>query len=184
MSSHTRGATWRLTLSGGQVIFIKQDYYTKLQPIMRSLMRLRKPLCNTVKERRAFDLAARHGFIVPEVIAWGESRRFGLPDTGVMVMLPLDGVPVDRFAAEPGNREQAPAMIAKAENTLSRLQACRLDWKADCKPEHFFVLPDGAIGLIDLERLTKRSKPLDSDYCQMQLERFRSLLPEPFRSQP
>ncbi|HOG49787.1 MAG TPA: hypothetical protein PKY10_04300 [Lentisphaeria bacterium] len=63
MSSHTRGATWRLTLSGGQVIFIKQDYYTKLQPIMRSLMRLRKPLCNTVKERRAFDLAARHGFI-------------------------------------------------------------------------------------------------------------------------
>ncbi len=182
-SSHTRGATWRVTLSGGQVIFIKQDYYTKLQPIIRSLVRLRKPLCNTVKERLALDLAARHGFVVPEVIAWGESRRLGLPNTGVMVMLPMDGVPVDQFAANPDNREQAPAVIAKAEKTLARLQECRLDWKVDCKPEHFFVLRNGTIGLIDLERLTQRSKPLGSDYCQMQLERFRSLLPEPFRSQ-
>ena len=140
MSSHTRGATWRFTLSDGQVIFIKQDYYTKLQPIMRSLVRLRKPLCNTEKERRAFELAARHGFIVPKVIAWGESRRLGLPNTGVMVMLPMDGVSVDQFAAEPDNREQAPAIIAKAEKTLLRLQECRLDWKVDCKPRAFFRL--------------------------------------------
>ena len=184
MSSHTRGATWRLVLSDGQVIFIKQDYYTKYQPIIRYLMRGRKPLCNTVKERQAFALAARHGFVVPEVVVWGEHRRFGLPHTGVMVMLPLDGVPVDRFAADPNNQAQAPEVIARAEDTLAQLQACRLDWKIDCKPEHFFLLKDGSIGLIDLERLTQRSKPLASDYCRMQRERFRSLLPEPYRSRP
>ncbi|NLG14733.1 MAG: hypothetical protein GX561_11120 [Lentisphaerae bacterium] len=180
MSSHTRGATWRLTLSCGQDIFIKQDYYTKLQPIIRSLVRLSKPLCNTEKERRAFALAAEHGFIVPEVIAWGESRRFGLPNTGVMAMLPMEGVPVDRFVVETDNREKARAVIKQAEELLMRLQVCRLDWNVDCKPEHFFVLPDGTIGLIDLERLAKRSKPLDKDYCEMQLQRFRSLLPKPF----
>jgi hypothetical protein len=97
-----------------------------------------------------------------------------------MAMLPMEGVPVDRFVVETDNREKARAVIKQAEELLMRLQVCRLDWNVDCKPEHFFVLPDGTIGLIDLERLAKRSKPLDKDYCEMQLQRFRSLLPKPF----
>jgi hypothetical protein len=181
MSSHTRGATWRHTLSDGRTIFIKQDYFTKIAVACRYLLRGKKPLCNMEKERRAFALAAQHGFAVPEVIAWGEQRRLGLPHTGVMIMLPVDGIPVDRFAADPKNKDQAHAAIAKAEHTLARLQDCRLDWKTDCKPEHFFIRPDGSIALIDLERLRQRKRPLTQDYRDRQLRRFRSLLPETFR---
>ncbi|MGI5922661.1 MAG: lipopolysaccharide kinase InaA family protein [Lentisphaeria bacterium] len=180
MSSHTRGATWRHTLSNGQTIFIKQDYFTKIAVACRYLLRGKKPLCNTAKERHALALAAQHGFVVPEIIAWGEERRFGLPHTGVMIMLPVAGVPIDHFAANPENHDQAQEAIAQAERTLARLQDCRLDWKTDCKPEHFFVRPDGSIALIDLERLRLRKKPLPKDYRNMQLRRFRSLLPKPF----
>lgn len=180
VSRHLRGATWRHTLSDGQTIFIKQDYYTKLHDTFCYLLRGKRPLCNTEKERRAFALAAQHGFAVPKVIAWGEQRRIGLPHTGVLVMLPVGGIAIDRFAADPKNHDQAHDAIAKAEQTLVRLQDCGLDWKTDCKPEHFFVRPDGSIALIDLERLRQRSKPLTTEYRAKQLRRFRSLLPKPF----
>lgn len=182
LSSHTRSATWRHTLHDGRDVFVKRDFFTKISIVLRYLLRGKKPICNADKERRAFALAAEHGFTVPEVIAWGEKRRLGLPHAGVMIMLPVDGIPVDRFAADPNNKDQAHAAIAKAEQTLSRLQDCRLDWKTDCKPEHFFVRPDGSIALIDLERLRLRKKPLTQAYRAMQLRRFRSLLPEPFRT--
>jgi hypothetical protein len=182
MSSHRRGATWRHTLADGSVIFIKQDYYTKFTVACRYLLRGKRPLCNTVKEQRALALAAEHGFSVPKIIAWGEKRRMGLPNTGVMVMLPVPGLSVDRFAAQAKSPEEARNAIAKAEATLARLQDCRLDWKTDCKPEHFFVQPDGSIALIDLERLRLRPKPLEQDYRAMQLRRFRSLLPEAYRN--
>ncbi|MDD4099010.1 MAG: phosphotransferase [Lentisphaeria bacterium] len=181
-SSHGRGATWRLELTAQQVVFIKQDYYTKFLVNLRNLVRGRRPLCNTAKERRALALAARHGFRVPEVIAWGEEPRYGLPNTGVMVMLPLPGMPVDQFVADPKNQARAEEVISKAEDTLAALQSCRLDWKTDCKPEHFFILDDGTIGVIDLERLRLRDKPLAEKHCQMQRQRFRSLLPEPYRT--
>ncbi|MBR4124745.1 MAG: hypothetical protein IKR13_00950, partial [Victivallales bacterium] len=45
-SKHTRGATWRHQLSDGRVIFIKQDYYTKLQPILRAIIHFRWPETN------------------------------------------------------------------------------------------------------------------------------------------
>ncbi|HOG50828.1 MAG TPA: phosphotransferase [Lentisphaeria bacterium] len=184
LSSHSRSAIWRHTLHDGRTVFIKRNFFTKMTIILRYLLRGRKPVCNTEKERRAFALAAQHGFTVPEVIAWGEQRRFGLPHAGVMIMLPVAGVPVDRFAANPENQDKAREAIAQAERTLALLQDCRLDWKTDCKPEHFFVRPDGSIALIDLERLRLSKQPLTRDYRAMQLQRFRSLLPEPYRSQP
>lgn len=182
VSSHTRGATWRHTLHDGRVVFVKRDFFTKILIVSRYILRARKPVCNTEKERLAFALAEKHGFAVPEVIAWGEKRRLGLPNAGVMIMLPVDGVPLDQFAADPKNHDKARDAIAKAEQTLARLQDCRLDWKTDCKPEHFFIRPDGSIALIDLERLRLRNRPLTKDYRAMQLRRFRSLLPEPFRT--
>lgn len=181
MSSHYRGATYRLRLSDGQILFIKQDHLTLFRAQVRSFVRLRWPRCNTAQERLNLELARQHGFIVPEVIAWGEKKRWGLPDTGVMVMLPLAGVPLDKWLQTETKPEKGREMIALAERTLAKLQDCRLDWKTDCKPEHFFLLENGGIGLIDLERLSQQTKPLTDAYRLMQLNRFREKLPEKYQ---
>ncbi len=177
LSYHLRGKTSRFTLPGGQVVFIKQDHFTKWKTTMRNLLRLRKPEPNTEKERRCLALAASFGITVPKVIAWGQRRRFGLPNQGVMVMLTIDGVALPDFLQKEKDADKRQEAIAQAEQTLKFMQENALDWKTDCKPEHFFVLTNGGIGLIDLERLRLRKKPLSAQTRKQQLARFRSLLP-------
>lgn len=177
LSLHLRGKTSRFSLRGGQTVFIKQDHFTKWKTTVRSLLRFQKPQPNTEKERLRLALAASYGIKVPEVIAWGQRRRFGLPFQGVMVMLPMDGIPLPEFLKQEKDLEKRRQAIAKAEQTLHFLQENALDWLRDCKPEHFFVLRDGSIGLIDLERLHQRKKPLSAKIRKNQFDRFRSLLP-------
>jgi predicted Ser/Thr protein kinase len=177
LSRHLRGKTSRTTLPGGQTIFIKQDHFTKWKTTARNLVRFRKPQPNTEMERQRLALVASYGITVPEVIAWGQRRRFGLPHQAVMVMLPMDGIPLPEFLEQEKDPEKRKSVIAQAEETLHFLQENALDWLTDCKPEHFFVLRNGKIGLIDLERLHQRKKPLSDKTRKMQLNRFRSLLP-------
>ena len=177
LSLHLRGKTLRTTLPGGQTVFIKQDHFTKWKTTARSLLRFQKPQPNTEIERRCLALAAGFGITVPEVIAWGQRRRFGLPHQAVIVMLPMDGIPLPEFLKQEKDLEKRRQAIAKAEQTLHFLQENALDWLRDCKPEHFFVLRDGSIGLIDLERLKQRKSPLSAKIRKMQFDRFRSLLP-------
>ncbi len=179
LSKHPRGKTWRLVLPCGQSVFIKQDFYTKKIVVLRDLLRLRRPEPNTEKERQRMVLAESHGFRVAKVIAYGQERGFlGIPSRAVMVTLPVSGKPLDVFLKEGPEPERARQAIANAEATLTRLQDEGLDWKIDCKPEHFFIDDDLAVSLIDVERLSDRHKPLPQDYRDMQFRRFRSLLPK------
>lgn len=177
LSYHLRGKTSKFILPSGQAVFIKQDHFTKWKTTAHNLLRLRKPQPNTEKERLCLALAARHGLIVPEVVAWGQRRRFGLPHQGVMVMLPVGGLSLPDFLQQEKSPDKRAEAISQAEQTLIFMQENKLDWRIDCKPEHFFVLDDGKIALIDLERLRLRKKPLLASHCKMQLARFRSLLP-------
>ncbi len=178
LSRHPRGKTSRFQLPDGQTIFIKQDYYTKLDPILRQLYKGQwPPQPNTERERRALLMLTAYDIPVPKVIAWGQRRRLGFPHQGVMVMLPLPGKALDEYLlAEPESAKRAAA-IAAAEKTLLFLQEQQLDWSKDCKPEHFFLLEDGKIGLLDVERLRRRRRPLSAAHREFQLRRFRSLLP-------
>jgi len=177
LSLHLRGKTSITTLPNGHNIFIKQDHFTKWKTILRFLRRFQKPEPNTEIERRRLALAARFGITVPEIIAWGQRRRFGLPHQAVIVMLPMDGIPLPEYLKQEKDLAKRKSAIAQAEQTLHFMQENALDWLKDCKPEHFFVLRNGKIGLIDLERLHLRKSPLPAKICKMQLDRFRSLLP-------
>jgi hypothetical protein len=178
LSRHSRGQTYRCVLNNGQTVFIKQDNFTKWVIVLRSLLRGRRPETNTEKERRCYLLAERRGFRVVQVIAYGQERRFGLPRRGVIVTLPVEGTPLDKFCAKCADAEKRRQAIQNAEAVLKRLQDEGLDWTKDCKPEHFFVSErDLSISLIDLERLKDRGHPLDAERRKMQLERFHSLLP-------
>ena len=92
-------------------------------------------------------------------------------------MLPLDGIDLDKYLKAETDEEKCKSFIAKADETLAALQKKGIDWP-DHKPEHFFVMNDGSIGLIDLERLRYVGHPLNTTKCAAQLARFRSLLPK------
>jgi len=179
LSRHKRAQTFRHQLPNGQVVFIKQDLRTKPQIILRALGKFHRPLPNTVKERLILEMLAQHGFLTPKIIAWGEKKGlFGLPDKAVMVQLAQPGVPLDEYVVQGHTREEKEQAVAKSEAVLKDLQDAGFDWYIDCKPEHFFVLDNGKIGLIDLERLKVNPKGLTEEYRKMQFNRFHSLLPK------
>lgn len=177
LSTHKRGATFRTSLADGTVIFIKRDHFTFKKEILKDMLRFRKPAQKTVKERLAFQAVRASGFIAPEVIAYGTSTRFGLPHQAAFIMLEIPGKNLDSYIKETNSDEKCKEAVAKAENTMKALQKQGFDWP-DNKPEHFIVMPDGDIALIDLERLAIRNIPLSSKKSQAQLLRFRSMLPK------
>ncbi len=177
LSSHLRGDTRKVTLTDGRIVFLKRDFFTFKKEIAKDLLCFRKPQPKTEKERLAFAMAREAGFIAPEVIAWGQTRRCGFPDTACLIMLPLAGVDLDKYLKNETDEAKRKSFIEKAEKTLATLQEKGFDWP-DHKPEHFFVMNDGTIGLIDLERLRYIGHPLSEAKCTAQLARFRSLLPK------
>ena len=177
LSSHLRGDTRKVTLSDGRIVFLKRDFFTFKKEIAKDLLRFHKPQPKTEKERLAFAMARDAGFTAPQVIAWGQTRRCGFPNTACLIMLPLDGIDLDKYLKAETDEEKRKSFIVKAEETLAALQEKGFDWP-DHKPEHFFVMSDGSIGLIDLERLRYVGHPLAEAKCAAQLARFRSLLPK------
>ena len=157
-------------------VFSNIDFFTFKKEIAKDLLRFKKPQPKTEKERLAFAMAREAGFIAPEVIAWGQTRRCGFPDRACLIMLPLDGVDLDKYLKTETDGAKRKSFIEKAEQTLSALQEKGFDWP-DHKPEHFFVMNNGSIGLIDLERLQYVGHPLSEAKCASQLARFRKLLP-------
>ena len=177
LSSHLRGDTRKVTLSDGRIVFLKRDFFTFKKEIAKDLLRFHKPQPKTEKERLAFAMARAAGFTAPQVIAWGQTRRCGFPNTACLIMLPLDGIDLDKYLKAETDEEKRKSFIVKAEEALAALQEKGFDWP-DHKPEHFFVMNDGSIGLIDLERLRYVGHPLAEAKCAAQLARFRSLLPK------
>ena len=176
LSSHLRGDTRKVTLADGRIVFLKRDFFTFKKEIAKDLLRFKNPQPKTEKERLAFAMAREAGFIAPEVIAWGQTRRCGFPDRACLIMLPLNGVDLDKYLKAEADEAKCKSFIEKAEQTLAMLQEKGFDWP-DHKPEHFFVMNDGSIGLIDLERLQYVGHPLSGAKCAAQLARFRKLLP-------
>lgn len=184
LSRHNRAATWKGTLPNGRVFFLKKDFYTSPAPILRRLIRFQAPETNTERETRLLLNAQRLGFRIPEIIAHTRHCRWWLPTKGAMIELAVHGRPVDELVNDPTvSEEKKQDALSKARTTLDRLQDAQLDWRKDCKPEHFFYCDDGEITLIDGERLFPVKKPLTAEYRAAQHRRFDSFLPEKYRRQ-
>ena len=182
LSRHNRAATWKHTLPNGQVIFLKKDFYTSPAPILRRLLRFHLPETNTERETRLLQNAKRLGFRVPEIIAHTRHCPWWLPGKGAMIELAVKGRAVDDIVKDPAVPEETKALVlAKARAELDKIQEAQLDWKRDCKPEHFFYCEDGEIALIDGERLYPAKRALTPEYRDWQHQRFDSFLPEKYR---
>lgn len=183
LSRHERGQTSRIVLPNGQIIFLKIDNFTKFKTILYSLAHLRSPRSNTEHERDIYQILRADGFVVPEIIAWGTERRRGIPHRAFMVSLPIDGVALDLYLQQEKGFERREIAIRDCVKTLQRLQDHGYDWNRDCKPEHFFVLHNSGVGLIDLERAQKR-RVVPHARRARQYQRFYSLLRRDFPDLP
>ncbi len=182
VSSHTRGATYRIPLEDGRILFLKKDFYTKPAVILHRLAHFQAPETNTEREVRLLENVRRLGFRVPVVLAYLQHTPWLLPRRGAMLQLGVEGTAVDALVQDPSvPQETKEKALRKARETLSRLQEAQIDWKRDCKPEHFFYCPDGEIALIDGERLYPSPTPLSPEYRESQHQRFDSLLPPEYR---
>ncbi len=173
--SHSR--TWLHEDAGDLRLFVKQDSSTRLRTSLRSLLRFSRPVAATQKERLKMERLRALGFSLATVVAYGERNRFGLPDTAVMVTLPVPGRPIDAIWGDkslPEERRTAARDAGLA--VLERLQKQGCDWGKDCKPEHIFLTEDNLPSLIDVERMHFRRAPLAPDACERQRARFLSLL--------
>lgn len=181
-SKKSHSTTRSCELPDGRRIFIKQDTRTKFQQVLRAIVKFRIPQTTTEKEHAHLVNAARLGFRVPEVVAYSRHEWWTRPHGGVLVEAALSGVPLDKFAADASvPLERRRVAVASARSVLIRIQDARLDWRRDCKPEHFFVQEDGGIALLDVERLYPCRFRLSDKKRKAQFAVFDGLLPEEVR---
>lgn len=180
-SVKSHSVTRSCQLPDGRMIFIKQDTRTKYQQILRALIRLHIPQTTTEKEYTHLVNAEKLGFRVPEVVAYSMHEWWRRPRGGVLVEAALPGTPLDVYACdEKISLEKRRAAVDASREVLKRIQDAKLDWRRDCKPEHFFVQEDG-IALLDVERLYQRRTRLPEKKCRAQFEVFNKLLPAELR---
>ena len=178
-SKKSHSTTRSCELPDGRRIFIKQDTRTKFQQVLRALVKLRLPQTTTEKEHTHLVNAANLGFRVPEVVAASQHEWWTWPRGGVLVEAALSGVSLDKYAADASiPLERRREAVDAARKVLLKIQDARLDWRRDCKPEHFFVQEDGGIALLDVERLYPCRFCLSEKKRSAQLKVFHSLLPQ------
>ena len=178
-SKKSHSTTRSCTLPDGRIVFIKQDTRTKFQQVLRAIVKFRIPQTTTEKEHCHLLNAARLGFHVPEIVAASQHEWWTRPKGGVLVEAALQGTSLDKYAADASiPLEKRRKTVEAARKVLLKIQDAHLDWRRDCKPEHFFVQPDGGIALLDVERLYPCRFHLSEKRCTAQLNVFYGLLPE------
>ncbi len=176
LSNKSHSRTW-LYQSNNIRFFVKQDTSTRIRATLRSLIRFKRPVAATQKERAKMAYLETLGFNMAQVIAYGSENRFGLPHTGVIITLPVPGHSIAELWKDPTvSSERRKEVINIGLKTLQTLQKHGCDWKTDCKPEHIFVTEDNEVSLIDVERMRFLRSPLSEAQCEKQRERFLKLL--------
>ena len=176
LSNKSHSRTW-LCQSNNIRFFVKQDTSTRIRATLRSLIRFKRPVAATQKERIKMAHLESLGFNMAQVIAYGSENRFGLPHTGVIITLPVPGRSIAELWKDPSISEVRRLEVkAIGLKTLQALQNHGCDWKADCKPEHIFVTEENEVSLIDVERMRFLRKSLSESLCEKQRERFLKLL--------
>ncbi len=149
---------------------LKRDEECGLGHIVCGLFRFRLPQSRCRRERLNIEMLAAEGFIVPELVAWGEKRLLGLPRAGLLLLRPPSTLALPAFLEAEFDLQVRHDMVEKAESLLRRLQERGYDWQ-DCVAKNFVVLPDHRLGLCNLESVRK-SKSLSQELCQRQFEKF------------
>ena len=155
---------------GDDVLCLKRQKKIPCSRIFKDLLQCKFPQTSTTRERKAVALLKSAGFIVPQIVAWGEKRCMGLPRAGVLFLQPPDGNTLPAFLASELDADARRQGIEKAEATLLAMHSMGFVWP-DCRAENFLLLPDGEVGLVNLGSV-KHHNTLSQEECQQQFEIF------------
>ena len=144
LSSHARGWVREVELAGGQVVYVKCALRTKLKQIASDLARFGRPQPLPEKERQGIRHVQSLGIAAPEVIAWGQRRRLGLPWQAALVMGPLAGQPIHQClrALDPVARTEA---LDAAAQVVAQIRRAGLWWPG-LRIKHIYLDTRGQIG--------------------------------------
>jgi tRNA A-37 threonylcarbamoyl transferase component Bud32 len=151
-SRHDRGWIRRVTLPGGEVVFVKCDAFSTVKQIAMDLLRGRRPEPLSEKYRQGIARVRALGIAAPQAIAWGQRRRLGLPWRGVLMMTRLPGRALKEYLAANPEPEARRSVLASVGRALRALYGARLSWP-DLRAKHVYVDEGERIGLMDLDRL-------------------------------
>jgi hypothetical protein len=149
---------------------LKREKKISCSRILHDLLKFKFPQTRTTRERKAIILLRRAGFLVPQIVAWGEKRCLGLPRAGALIVQPLPGQNLPCFLAAELDADARRRVVEKAEATLLAMHSMGFFWP-DCRAENFLVLSDGEISLLNLDSV-RQYKTLDQEECQQQFEIF------------
>ena len=171
LSMHSRGSTFASKLPDGQLVFVKRDHFTLKKDMLPEILRFHAPVPKSIREWRIFQRLEKLGFTVPHVIAAGFRRQFGLATVGGIVMLPLEGMPLNDYISVEPDAARRDYAIKRCREMLTLLHDKGIDWP-DSKAEHFMLMKNNTIGLLDLERATFHNGPIDDKRRQKQFKSF------------
>lgn len=155
-SEHWNRDARRVTLDDGRVVYIKREIAVEWSAIANDLLHLRRSQPMTHRERIAIERVAALGIQAPRIVGHGQRRVLGMARQGFLVLLPVQGQPLDEFyKSNPSESERFAALRATCE-VMGRIDQAGLYWP-DLRAKHVFVDRDGSVSLIDLERLVSQN---------------------------
>jgi hypothetical protein len=133
----------RLTTASGPR-FLKR--FLGVQPKNAIKLRLQAPRCRSQAERevRVIEALARHGFRVPEVLAWGDECGTWRERRSLLLLAPLAGQPISELTAPERD------LVLRVAHELGRAIICGV-FLPDLGLDHVFEPgpPETGFGLID-----------------------------------
>ena len=152
LSPHVRGWVKHLDLACGQRVYIKCDLITVSKDMLTDLCYRHKPVVSVERECRAIDILTQWPDVtVPEIIARGERRAWGLPKSGVMITLPMAGEPFADILQR-GDDDEIDHAISVIAPIFRKFLDGPVRWW-DMVPRHLYLIDDDKVGVLDLQRL-------------------------------
>jgi hypothetical protein len=153
-----------------EILCLKRERKISFAHILSDLLKCKFPRTRAALERRAITLLKRAGFLVAQIVAWGEKRCLGLPRAGVLIVQPPEGQSLPAFLANELDADTRRKAVEKAEATLLAMHSMGFLWP-DCRAENFLMLADDEVGMINLGSV-RQQKMLAQEECQQQFEIF------------
>lgn len=121
-----RRKLYRFTIADGEgpprCFYLKRMSGEPFIWLLKALFLAHRPHCGPIRELHMLSALDRAGFAVMQPVAWGESRRTGMPICGFLVVSEVRGRDVADLAVTLPVREQL-ALLREVGNLVGRLHA-------------------------------------------------------------
>ncbi len=134
-------------------VFVKRWDYDRLEVWLRGALKWNFPVFSGLRELENLLALAAAGLRVPRVVAAGEETR-GLRRRSFVALEALAGEPVD--GPPPAAARARFDLVRAVAGLVARLHAAGF-WHKDLYLGNVLRAPDGALGLIDCERVERRA---------------------------